>query len=271
MSKYGLELREWALAGQSLVTSGLNIVDAHIHVGPYRSMFIPNPTADSIVRVMDRCGISKACVASHLALGPDWVRGNRYTAEAIAEFPDRLVGYAVPDPHYPSQITAELRYTFDDLAFQGLKLHPDGHSYPVDGPGYSPAWEFAAERNCPVLSHTYRGSPHCELERFDIVANRYPIVPIILLHSGALAEAFEVAIALARQHSNIYLDVSGSFMTGVWIARIVQELGAERVIFSSDVPFIDLRFSLGRVLFAPLSRAEHELVLGGNIRRLLAL
>jgi predicted TIM-barrel fold metal-dependent hydrolase len=52
---------------------------------------------------------------------------------------------------------------------------------------------------------------------------------------------------------------------------MVREVGADRVIFSSDIPFIDLRYGLGRVLFAPLTPEERALVLGGNIRRLLSL
>ena len=55
------------------------------------------------------------------------------------------------------------------------------------------------------------------------------------------------------------------------LAAGVREAGAERVIFSSDIPFIDLRYCLGRVLFAGLNPAEQALVLGGNIRRLLKL
>ncbi len=60
-----------------------------------------------------------------------------------------------------------------------------------------------------------------------------------MVHTGALPAAFEGAIRLAKEHANLYLDISGSFITGVWIRRMVAELGAERVIFSSDQPFID--------------------------------
>ena len=86
-----------------------------------------------------------------------------------------------------------------------------------------------------------------------------------------MTTAFEGAIALAQQHANLYLDLSGSYITGPWIARMVREAGAERVIFSSDIPFIDLRYSLGRVVFAQLTAEEQKLVLGGNIRRLMGL
>jgi len=39
---------------------------------------------------------------------------------------------------------------------------------------------------------------------------------------------------------------------------MVRALGADRVIFSSDIPFIDLRYSLGRVLFAGLTPASRR-------------
>ena len=52
---------------------------------------------------------------------------------------------------------------------------------------------------------------------------------------------------------------------------MVRGVGADRVLFSSDVPFIDLRFSLGRVVFAPLAPEERLQVLGRNARRLFRL
>lgn len=251
--------------------SGWEIIDAHGHLGPYRNFYIPEPTAESIVRTMDRCGVSRVCLASHVAIGPDWITGNRLTAEAVAAYPERLIGYAVANPHEPSQIRAELTHAFDNLGLRAIKLHPDLHAYPIGGQGYEPVWEFAAERGCPVLSHTFHGSAYCDPAAFGPVAERYPQVPIVLIHSGSRTAAFEGAIALAKSYPNLYLDLSGSFITGRWITRMVREAGPDRVIFSSDIPFLDLRYSLGRVVLAPLTPEEHRLVLGGNIRRLLRL
>jgi predicted TIM-barrel fold metal-dependent hydrolase len=258
-------------AGRSLREAGLEIVDAHGHSGPYRNFYIPDPGADGIVSVMDRCGIEVACLSSNLAIGPDWITGNRMTAEAVAAHPDRLIGYAVANPQEPRLIRDELTRNFDERGMRAVKLHPDLHAHPIDGLGYEPVWEFAAERGCPVLSHTFHGSRYNDPVAFGPLAERYPDVPIILLHSGSRTEAFEGAIRLVNQHPNLYLDLSGSFSTGFWIERMVREAGADRVIWSSDIPFIDLRYSLGRVVFARLTREEQALVLGGNIRRLLGL
>jgi uncharacterized protein len=267
---------QWALTaqpidGRNLKAAGLDVVDAHAHVGPYRNFHIPENGAAGLVKVMDRCGIALACLSAHMALGPDWIAGNRLTAEAVAQFPGRLLGHAAASPHQPERVAGELALCFDQLGLRAVKLHPDLAGYPVDGEGYRPAWDFAAERGSLVLVHTFHGSRYCDPPMLGKLAERYPHTPILLVHSGSMTAAFPGAVAVARAHANLYLDVSGSYITGAWIARMVREAGADRVIFSSDIPFIDLRYSLGRVLSAGLNPAEQALVLGGNIRRLLGL
>lgn len=50
---------------------------------------------------------------------------------------------------------------------------------------------------------------------------------------------------------------------------MVTALGADRVLYGSDFPFIDLRYSIGRVVFAELELEDRLAVLGGSMRRLL--
>ena len=52
---------------------------------------------------------------------------------------------------------------------------------------------------------------------------------------------------------------------------MVASLGPERVLYGSDFPFIELRYGLGRVVFAGLPAEALALVLGGNARRVLRL
>ena len=258
-----------ALAGRSLALARLDVLDAHAHLGPYFKFHIPNPDAAHMVQMMDRCGVSRTCLSSHMAVSADWKTGNRVTKEAVDAFPERLIGFVVVDPNAPGEILEELETAFDRWGFRGIKLVPDTHLHPIGGAGYRPVWDFAAERNCPVIVHTYHGSKFDDPTAFGPLAERHPEVNIMLVHSGALTAAFENAIALARRYPNLYLDISGSFITGPWIARMVRETGADRVIFSSDIPFIDLRYTLGKVVFALQDPGELALVLGGNFRRLL--
>jgi predicted TIM-barrel fold metal-dependent hydrolase len=50
----------------------------------------------------------------------------------------------------------------------------------------------------------------------------------------------------------------------------VRELGAERVIFGSDVVGRSFASQLAKVEGATISDSDKELILGGNLRRLLA-
>ncbi len=245
------------------------ITDAHVHMGPYYKFHIPQNTADEMLRVMDRLHINQSCVSSHLAITGDWYHGNRLTAKAVSDHPERFIGYVVISPNETELISDELSRAFNDWNFKGIKLVPDNHQQPIGSDGYRPVFEFASEKHCLVLVHTYHGSPFDDPRLFGDLALQYPDVPILMVHSGALPGAFEGAIQLAKKHHNLFLDISGSFITGFWIRRMVKEAGANKVLFSSDQPFIDPRYSLGRLLNADLLPDELFSVLGRNIRYLL--
>jgi uncharacterized protein len=218
---------------------------------------------------MDAAGVSKACISSHLAISGDWQRGNLETLSAVQKYPERFIGHVVVNPNEPHTIKTELDLYLNEYGFKAIKIVPDTHVQAVTGPGYEPVWKYAAENKRLVLAHTFHGSVYDDPQMFAEIARRYPQVPIIVVHSGALTAAFNGAIRLASEYPNIYLDISGSYITGTWIKTMVEQAGEDKVIYSSDIPFIDIRYSLGRVLYSGLSASQQKAVLGGNIARLL--
>ncbi len=258
-----------ASAWDALAT-GKDIFDAHAHVGPWYNFFTPEPDAAGMVRAMDRCGVKTAAISSLLAIGPDAFAGNRETLEVVRRYPDRFVGYAVFNPHQRGN-RSDVERMLGERGIVGIKIHPVTHEYPLSGTDYDPVWEFAAHHDVPVLTHTEAGSPVSDPALVDDVASRWPDVKIILGHAGVTGAGHRTAISLARQHPNLFLELCGSFTTGTWIRQMVDAVGPERVLYGSDFPFIDLRYGLGRVLFAGLPPADLALVLGGNARRLFKL
>lgn len=244
------------------------VVDAHAHLGPYSLFFIPEQDAAGLVRVMDRCGVARTLLSSHLAIQCDAAAGNDATAAAVAAYPDRLAGYLVVNPWQDP--VAELARWAGDPRFVGIKLHPSLHEYRLTGPRYRPVWEYAAATRCPVLTHTTTGLPYDDPAMVGEIAERYPDVTILAGHSGLFRAGFDDAIEVARRHPHVLLELCGSFMHGDEISRMVGEVGAGQVVFGSDAPFIDLRMSLGRVVFARLDEADRDAVLGGTMRRVLA-
>jgi predicted TIM-barrel fold metal-dependent hydrolase len=244
------------------------IIDAHGHLGSWFAFAIPDSSTESLVRVMDSCGVTTMCVSHLLAIGPDARAGNALLLTEIERFPGRFLGYAVYDPHDPesAERTAEL------LAMPGvigLKLHPDTHEHPLDGPGYQRAFELAAERDCIVLAHGMFGSPWCGPERFATVAARHPTVELLMGHAGLLPAGFPAAAEVAVQHPNVTLELCGSRMTARQLAWLVETVGADRMVFGSDALFLDLRVGLGRVQLAPISAADRDQLLFGTMTRLL--
>ncbi|NUR85891.1 MAG: amidohydrolase family protein [Nonomuraea sp.] len=243
------------------------IVDAHAHAGPYSLFFIPEADPAAMIRVMDRCGVSHAVFSSHLSIQLDAAAGNAATAAIVAEAPDRFTGYITVNPWQDP--LAELERWGSDRRFGGIKLHPDLHEYPLDGSRYAPVWEFAALTGCPVLTHTFAGSPYNDIPVLDRVAERHPDATILAGHSGVTPLGLDQAIEVAERRPRVILEVCGSHNSGADIARMVRRAGAGRVVYGSDFPFIDLRMSLGRVLFSDLTDNERAAVLGGTISRLL--
>jgi predicted TIM-barrel fold metal-dependent hydrolase len=265
----GLDWRGLVAEGRPLDEAGLTVIDAHAHLGPYFNFYIPKPDAASMVAVMDRLGVQKACICSIPACSADIPRGNDMTAAAVRAYPDRFVGYASTNPHYPERVLPELERAFDQLGLSWIKLHPSMVDYPISGPAYKPVWRFASERKTVVLSHTWTGGSICAPKQFAPLAQEYPDVTFILGHSGGAPHGYAEAIEVANQHQNIYLDLCRSVMSSVWVERIVGEVGADRVLWGTDFPFLDPVYLVGRLAYAKLADEAKRKVLGENAQRLL--
>lgn len=243
------------------------VIDAHAHLGPYSLFFIADHSPKSMVRVMDRCGVDLALVSSHRAIQEDASKGNDETARAVDETEGRIRGYFVVNPWQDP--VKELEARADDSRFVGIKLHPELHQYALTSPRYQDVYAFAEQQRLPVLTHSWHGSHYNGLAEIGAVAERYPDLALLAGHAGATGPGYEEIVDVARRHPNILLELCGSFGTGQRIKHLVDELGAHRVVFGSDFPFLDLRLTLGRVLFAPLEDADRRAILGGTVAAVL--
>lgn len=242
-----------------------DIIDVHAHLGPYSRFFIPQAGAAEMITVMDRTGTAMAVLSSNHAIQSDAASGNDATLAAVRAHPDRLAGYLVINPW--QQPEAQLDRLTGEREFVGIKLHPSLHRYPLTGPRYRPVWEFADRVGCPVLTHTDGDSPFDHPAMLGSIGARYPGARIILGHSGISPAGVDEAIETARSTANLYLEICGSHLNEALLVAMVEAIGAERVLFGSDFPFIDQRMSLGRVLYADLDPADRTAILSSGARR----
>ena len=242
--------------------SGLEIVDMHGHLGAY-NFAIPNLDPSSVVAAMDRVGVVKTLVSHMRCMSADAAWGNRQVLAAMQAFPGRLLGYAILWPSSAEDVRRELEFCLSN-GFTGIKLHnATGFAYTT--PAYEPAYSIAEERRLPVLLHTYGEEP--VFEQVAEITAKYPNIPIIMAHAGA--NNTPGYIRMAREHENVFLDLSLSASRRRLIEQFVAEAGAEKVMWGSDVLFYSQAHQIGRVLGAEITEEEKRKILSGNACRIL--
>ena len=244
-------------------------IDNHCHLGPYGLFFQPGNTAEGLVRTMDRVGISQACVFSTLAITIDVRAGNDLSLVAARAFPDRLLAYAAVDPNRGErEIEDELARCLD-VGVRGIKLHTSLADHPFDGPGYAPALACADAHRLPLIGHGVGGS-----ETLRRVARAHPNAHIIVAHAGAGGASARDpdggVYQVAREEPNVYLDTTSSTGRFGIFAAVVRSVGAGKLVYGSDMPWMCASHQVGRVLYAPMPADDKALILGGNMTRLLA-
>jgi hypothetical protein len=120
-----------------------------------------------------------------------------------------------------------------------------------------------------VLVHTWDSDPNCGPLLLAPIAREFPEARILLGHSGVTLRGYEQSFEAAKAAPNTFLDITGSQSHRTIIERAVACVGAHRVLFGSDLPFLEAAVSLGRVLSARIADAEKEQILRKNFLRLL--
>ena len=249
------------------VIDGTKVIDFHSHVGRQDEIGMKDDPA-LMLHAMDQAGIDVSCLFQ--IFHPDGTTGNDLAARFIARHPDRFVAFAYVSPTMPDRMVPELTRAIDELNFVAIKLYPPFTPWEFNKPQWEPIYEFANERKLTIIFHTdhlYRSRPRFLAD----IAPRHPQANFVAGHSGNVPEARAEAIAAARDHSNVYLETCSTFRTPGVIEQLVDEAGADRVLFGSDAPLMDPRPQLGKIITADISDEAKRLVLGGNAERLLKL
>jgi predicted TIM-barrel fold metal-dependent hydrolase len=108
-----------------------------------------------------------------------------------------------------------------------------------------------------------------ELEFTEAFAKRSGKLNLIIPHLGMLGGNPLDFLATFKRHEHVFFDTA--LAAPQTIRRFVQEVGAERLLFGSDIPFGTMKLELQKVLSLHLNDRELEAILGGNLRRLTGL
>ncbi len=253
-------LLQQARAGEPL---DIEIIDMHGHLGRH-AFTIPNLTAESLIASMDALGI-RAIVCSHMrSMSHNVEHANTEIHKYIQAFGGRILGYAAVFPA-DSQSVRQSVERWLAAGFTGLKLH-NVSGLPYTEAAFEPAYVIANDRRLPVLFHTWGGQE--ELDHIRSVSERYRQASLLVAHAGSENEA--AYIELAKDCPNVYLDLALSMAPRGLVERLVEAVGAEKVVWGSDSYFLNQAQQLGKVVGADIPEQAKAQILCGNARKILA-
>jgi predicted TIM-barrel fold metal-dependent hydrolase len=242
------------------------IVDGHVHIGKSTRLQIA-VDGEMLVRAADTLGIDKICCTDLTALFYDMHEGNRLLYAEMQKFPDRILGYvSLHSTRFGQEALDEIKRCRHDYGMHGLKIYSTPEMSIAES-AMIPILELCSELNMPILAHTT--PQECE---FLLAA--VPDVRFIMAHAGGQPFAhgdWNRAIMAAQRFPNLYLDTACSTVDTAFVESCVATLGAERIIFGTDMPLLDPWPQLIKAREASFSEADRDLIMGGNILRLMGV
>jgi len=244
------------------------IYDMHGHMGSWHSIYFPRAEAPQMIGTMDECGVKLLVFSHHHALFAPEV-GNQASIRAVRQFPTRLRAYCAINPNYPEFIARDIAAfeQYQDV-FVGFKFLSDYHQIAITDERYWPAWEYANAHSLLLLMHTWGGSPYNGAAAIRSMAERYPNVHLLLGHS--VHGDWDAAVALARDFPNIYLELTALFDDRGIFEKFVAEVGSQRMLFGTDLPWFDPHHAIGALLSAKISDEDRHNICHRNAEKLLA-
>lgn len=243
------------------------MIDAHIHLDG-KSLH------PQVLPEADRLGIKKLICSSianyiHYPTYEQVKTANEDLRQVIHEHPERIAGYCYVNPRHGEQALIDYRRRIESEEMIGLKLWV---ATLCDDPLTFPFIEASIAYRVPILIHAWDktiGQLAYESTATHVanLAERYPEAHIIMAHFAGKAETVD----LIAPYKNVYTDTSGTPI-GYGDTKIAVDcLGVERVIFGSDLSGACLASNIGKVMGAGLSNDDFDLVMGGNMERLLQM
>jgi predicted TIM-barrel fold metal-dependent hydrolase len=237
------------------------ILDMHAHVGrPNYALRVPEFSNEDLAARMKASNVSQCCVFSFYD-----VTDNEYVAKAC-EGRDDLIPFAFINPKEPNA-AQQLETLFARRGFRGLKLHPFAHGFHLNNfKIVDPLFALCEQFRAPIICHGLADNAYNTVYAFAEMAGRFPRVNLVMAH-GAFMWGSREAIRASHAHPNLYIETT--CISPQTIADGIDDIGAEKYVFGSDVPWADFDVEILKVRKAVRKDRDLELVLGGNLARLL--
>lgn len=247
--------------------------DAHAHLGFGPALRLP---VAKLLHAADALGITRLAVSIPSGPSPDLVAAaNTAVLRAVKDHPDRLIGQCCVNPHHGVAALEETKRCLGE----GMAGLGELYAYAkADDPVFFPLVEYCIAQRAPLMWHARadlalvrpgRGAagPRTTTVAADLVAlaRRYPEATLIHGHLGGGGD-WEYVCKTLRAAPSVYLDTSGSVSEDGMIDFAVRTLGAERLLFATDMNF---EAGVGKILSAALTPDQRDAIFWRNFDAIL--
>lgn len=253
----------------------MNFFDINTALGHWPFQQLQYETLPALERRLKEYGIGGAlAVNTHGLFYRNVQNANLELAQWIAGNPF-FIGCASIDPTYP-QWDKDLRCCVKELDFRAMRLTPLYHGYDPESGAMDEAIAAAGELDIPVLIPQrimdIRQRHHLDVDNIVLpetvfaLAEKYPECRIICTETLIVDEDLPRIAPL----KNLYIESSRQLtgFAGVF-ARIVEQCGADRILFGSGSPFKEILPAIIKIMdsgFAPevlekITRKNSETIL----------
>ena len=236
----------------------MRIIDMHAHTGIWA--FHTRVRDQDIAGIMDWFNIEKAIFSSSRALMDDMISGNEENYHFINS-DSRFYGYVVINQNKLKESEKELEKYLGKEKIVGVKMHPEQFNHPVNSAASKSLVKIINSYGLPILIHTAH-SEECRPSTVLEIAQQFPNNKYILAHMGNAW--WKEAIETASKAENIYTDIISSWCAYDQIKYACDALGADRVLFGSDMTLLDPAIAAGMVMSSEISDEQKEKVFYKN-------
>jgi hypothetical protein len=257
------------------------IVDVNAYLGHFAFRRLRHNTAAALLALMDSKEIDKAVVSSTGAITyRNAQAGNEEVAEEVRGHGDRLIPFAVINPFYAGW-QDDLKICHEQFGMAGLRLYPKWHNYQLSSPCCRELVDAATERgmviSIPIRVEDNRerswllNVPDVPLEEIVELVKTHPRARFILLNGLGYTGS-----PLGRKDNGLPVNyaVELSRLSAVLaneIGQLIANLGADRVMFGTGMPFNYPDPALVKLEVLDASEADKEKIRSKNAMTWLRL